>query len=114
MSRGSRRSLRPAVSGKRYVVITKTGIRFAKECYSSSEESPETDTELYGFLLRLLSFGGVLPLAIVKRWRRTKILRKASEKKFVVVSGSPRGLPKKLVKAAMKMIWGEPPKSIYS
>ncbi len=108
-----RRSPRVVISGKRYVVITKDGVKFARECYCSSASLPGTQIELYGFLLTLLSFGGVLPLVAVRRWRRTKILTKASEKKFVVVSRSRRVLPKKVVEEVMKEIWGECPKSIY-
>ena len=95
------------------MVITKVGVRFTRECYCSSARMPGPEIELYGFLLTLLSFGGVLPLAAVRRWRRTKILKKASEKKFVVASRSRRVLPKKVVEEVMKEIWGECPKSIY-
>ena len=108
-----RRSPRVVISRKRYVVITNDGVKFARECYCSSASLPGTRIELYGFLLTLLSFGGVLPLVAVRRWRRTKILKKASEKKFVVVAGNVRVLPKRVVEEAMREIWGECPKSIY-
>lgn len=108
-----RRSPRVVISRERYVVITRDGVKFARECYCSSASFPGTQIELYGFLLTLLSFGGVLPLVAVRHWRRTKILKKASEKKFVVVSGSRRVLPKNVVEEAMREIWGECPKSIY-
>lgn len=104
---------RVVISRKRYVVITEDGVRFARECYCSSVSMPGPEIALYGFLLTLLSFGGVMPLDVVRRWRRTKILRKASDSKFVVVSGSRRVLPKNVVEAAMREIWGECPKSIY-
>ncbi len=95
------------------MVITEAGVRFARECYCSSARRPGPEIELYGFLLKLLSFGGVMPLDVVRRWRRTSILRKASENRFVVVSVSVGVVPKKVVKEAMKEIWGEAPKSIY-
>lgn len=109
----SRRPLRRVVARRRYVIITKDGVKFARECYCSSTSLPGTEIELYGFLLRLLSFGGVMPLSVVRRWRRTGILRKASEKKFVVVSMSRRVLPKRSVEEAIREIWGECTKSIY-
>lgn len=113
-TRFSRRgSPRIVISRKRYVVITKNGVKFARECYCSSASLPGTQIELYGFLLTLLSFGGVLPLVAVRRWRRTTILRKASDNKFAVVTGNTHVLPKKVVEEAMKEIWGECPKSIY-
>jgi hypothetical protein len=108
-----RRSPRVVISRKRYVVITKNGVKFARECYCSSGSLPGTQIELYGFLLSLLSFGGVLPLVAVRRWRRTKILRKASDNQFAVVTGNVGVLPKKVVEEAMREIWGECPKSIY-
>jgi hypothetical protein len=108
-----RRSPRVVISRERYVVITENGVKFARECYCSSASLPGIQIELYGFLLTLLSFGGVLPLVAVRRWRRTKILRKASDNKFAVVTGNIRVLPKKVVEEAMKEIWGECPKSIY-
>lgn len=95
------------------MVITEAGVRFARECYCSSASLPGPEIELYCFLLRLLSFGGVLPLAVVRWWRRTGILRKASENKFVVVSRSVGVLPRRVVEEAMREIWGEAPKSIY-
>ena len=109
----SRRPSRVVISRRRYVVITEAGVGFARECYCSSKSLPGPDIELYGFLLRLLSLGGVLPLDVVRRWRRTAILRKASGKKFVVVSRSVGVLPKGVVEEAMREIWGECPKSIY-
>ncbi len=95
------------------MVITEAGVRFARECYCSSARRPGPEIELYGFLLKLLSFGGVMPLDVVRRWRRTKILRKASDNQFAVVTGNVGVLPKKVVEEAMREIWGECPKSIY-
>ena len=95
------------------MVITKVGVRFARECYCSSVRMPGPKIELYGFLLKLLSFGGVMPLDVIRRWRRTKILRKASDNQFAVVTGNVGVLPKKVVEEAMREIWGECPKSIY-
>ena len=109
----SRRLLRRVVSRRRYVIITEAGVRFARECYCSSASLPGPEIELYGFLLRLLSFGGVMPLDVVKRWRRTRILRKASGSKLVVVSVSVGVLPRRVVEEAVREIWGECPKSIY-
>ncbi len=100
-------------SRRRYAVITEAGVRFARECYCSSARLPGPEIELYGFLLKLLSFGGVMPLDVVRRWRRTEILRRASESKFVVVSVSVGVVPKKAVEEAMREIWGRCPKSIY-
>jgi hypothetical protein len=100
-------------SRRRYVVITEAGVRFARGCYCSSARRPGPEIELYGFLLKLLSFGGVIPLDVVRRWRRTEILRKASEDKFAVVTRDVRVLPKGVVEEVMMEIWGECPKSIY-
>lgn len=111
-ARFSRRP-RLEVSRRRYVVITKIGVRFARECYCSSVRMSGPEIELYGFLLKLLSFGGAMPLDVIRRWRRTAILRKASEGRFVVVTRSPRALPKRVVEEAMREIWGKCPKSIY-
>ena len=106
--------LRRVVSSRRlYVVITEAGVRFARECYCSSARRPGPEIELYGFLLKLLSFGGVMPLDVVRRWRRTEILRKASEGKFAVVTRDVRVLPKGVVEEVIMEIWGECPKSIY-
>ena len=109
----SGRLQRLVISGRRYVVITKAGVRFARERYCSSASLHGTEIELYGFLLRLLSFGGVLPLAVVRRWRRTGILRRALGSKLVVVSGYVGVLPRRVVEEAIREIWGEAPKSIY-
>ena len=110
---GFSRKPRVVVSGRRFVVITEAGVGFARECYCSSAGQRGTEIELYGFLLRLLSYGGVLPLDVVRRWRRLGILRRAAGKRFVVVSRSVGVLPKKVVEEAMREIWGECPKSIY-
>jgi hypothetical protein len=100
-------------SRRRYVVITEAGVRFARECYCSSARLPGPEIELYGFLLKLLSFGGVMPLDVVRRWRRTEILGRASGSRFVVVSVSVGVVPKKAVEEVMREIWGRCPKSIY-
>jgi hypothetical protein len=112
-ARSSGTPSRHVISGKRFVVITKEGVEFATVRYCSSTSPPNIEIELYGFLLRLLSFGGILPLVVVKRWRRTNILKRALENKFVVVTPSVQVLPKKMVKKAMTEIWGRTPKSIY-
>ena len=110
---GLRRRPRVIISRKRYVVITKAGVGFARECYCTSTSLPGPEIELYGFLLKLLSFGGVMPLDVVERWRRTEILRKASESRFAVVTRDVGVLPKRVVEEVMREIWGEAPKSIY-
>ena len=66
-ARPSRRLPRLGVSRKRFVVITEDGVRFASECYCSSASMAGPEIELYGFVLRLLSFGGVMPLDVIKR-----------------------------------------------
>ena len=112
-ARSSRRLPRLRVSGRRFVVITEDGVKFAKECYCSSASMHGREIELYGFVLKLLSFGGVMPLDVVRRWRRLEILRRASGRRFVVVTRDVGVLPKAVVKKAMGVIWGECPKSIY-
>jgi len=109
----SRRLPRVVISRRRYAIVTEAGVRFARECYCSSVAQRGTEIELYGFLLRLLSFGGVLPLDVVRRWHRTGILKRAMGRKFVVVSRSVGVLPKGAVEEAIRVIWGECPKSIY-
>ena len=109
----SRRSLRRGISRRRFVVITKNGVRFARQCYCSSVNMPGSETELYGFVLKLLSFGGVMPLDIVRRWRRLEILRRASGRKLAIVTRDFDALPKEVVEEAMRKIWGRHPKSIY-
>lgn len=110
LSGGSRRVV---VSRRRFVVITEEGVRFARECYCSAAGLSGPEIELYGFLLKLLSFGGALPLDVVRRWRRLEILKKASEGRFAVVSRDVGVLPKAVVEDVMRVIWGECPKSIY-
>ena len=95
------------------MVITEAGVRFARECYCSSASRPGAEMELYGFLLRLLSFGGVMPLDVVRRWRRLGVLRRAVEGKLVVVSRDVGVLPRRVVEDAVREIWGRCPKSIY-
>lgn len=112
-ARSSGRLSRLRVSGRRFVVITEDGVRFAKECYCSSAKASGPEIELYGFVLKLLSFGGMMPLDVVRRWRRLEILRRASGRRFVVVTRDVGVLPKAVVKKAMGVIWGECPKSIY-
>ena len=112
-SRSSERSLRLRVSGRRFVVITEEGARFAKECFCSSVSVAGSEIELYGFLLKLLSFGGVLPLDVVRRWQRLGVVRRASGRRFCVVSRDVGVLPKAVVEEVMGVIWGECPKSIY-
>lgn len=109
-----RRSLRGVIVPKGYVIITKEGIEFVRDRYSCSVALDSGEIKLYEFLLRLLSFDGILPLALVKRWRESEILKKAQEKHYVTVSAFRRKLPKKKeVQEVIKEIWGKIPEGIY-
>jgi hypothetical protein len=110
---GFSRKPRGVVSRRRYVIITEAGVGFARECYCFSAGQRGTEIELYGFLLRVLSYGGMLPLDVVRRWGCLGILKRASGKGFVVVGRSVGVLPKRAVEEVMRVIWGECPKSIY-
>ena len=71
------------------------------------------EIKLYEFLIRLLSFGGTLPLALIRKWRESEILKKAQEKHYVTVTISRLELSKKKVQDVVKEIWGNIPKGIY-
>ena len=108
-----RRSPRIVIAPKTYVSITKEGIEFVRERYSCSVTLDSREIKLYEFLIRLLSFDGILPLALIKRWRESEILKKAQENHYVTVSAFRRGLPKKEVQDVVKEIWGRIPNGIY-
>jgi len=108
-----RRSPRIVIVPRSYVIITKEGIEFVRERYSCSVALDSGETRLYEFLIRLLSFDGILPLALIKRWRESEILKKARENHYVTVSAFRRELLKKEVQEVVKEIWGKIPKGIY-
>jgi len=98
---------------KSYVMITKEGMEFVRERYSCSVALDPREIKLYEFLIRLLSFDGILPLALIKKWRESEILRKAQEKHYVAVTVFRRKLPKNELQEIVKEIWGKIPKGIY-
>jgi len=108
-----RRPPRIVIAPKSYVIITKEGIEFVRERYSCSAALGSGEIKLYEFLIRLLSFDGILPLALIKRWRESEILRKAQKNRYVTVTASIRGMPKKEIQDVVKEIWGRIPKGIY-
>lgn len=71
------------------------------------------EIKLYEFLIRLLSFGGSLPLSLIKRWRETEILKRAQESRYVTVTASRQESPKKEVQEIIEEIWEKIPKGIY-
>ena len=108
-----RRSPRIMIVPKSYVIITKEGIEFVRERYSCSVALDSGEIKLYEFLIRLLSFGGILPLALTKRWRESEIFKKALENHYVTTIAFIRKFPKNEVQDAIKEIWGKIPKGIY-
>lgn len=108
-----RRSPRIVIAQKSYAIITKEGIDFVRKRYSCSVALDPREIKLYEFLIRLLSFGGTLPLASIRKWRESEILKKAQEKHYVTVTISKLELPKKKVQDVVKEIWGHIPKGIY-
>jgi len=109
-----RRSPRTVIVPKSYITITKKGIEFVRERYSCSVTLDSGEIKLYEFLIRLLSFDGILPLVLIKRWRESEILKKAQEKHYVTVTAFRQELPKKKeVQNVVKEIWGRIPKGIY-
>jgi len=61
-----RRSPRILIAQKSYAAITKEGVEFVRKRYSCSVVLDGGEIKLYGFLMRLLSFGGTLPLVLIK------------------------------------------------
>jgi hypothetical protein len=74
-----RRPFRIVIVQKSYAIITKEGIEFVRKRYSCSVELDTQEIKLYEFLIRLLSFGGMLPLALIRKWRETEILKSAEK-----------------------------------
>ena len=107
------RSPRIVIAQKSYAIITKEGIEFVRKRYSCSVALDSGEIKLYEFLIRLLSFGGTLPLALIRKWRESEILKKAQKNHYVTVTASRLELPKKEVQEVVKEIWGNIPKGIY-
>ena len=105
---GTRRRL--VVSQKQYVIITKKGLEFVGAIYSCAAPLAPEEIKLYGFLLRLVSFGGMLPLSSMKRWGLAGTLEGTVRKEYAKVTASRMELPKKEVQEIIKEIWGEMPK----
>jgi hypothetical protein len=95
------------------VIITEKGIEFVRKRYSCSVELERGEIKLYEFLMRLLSFGGILSLALIRGWREGAILGKAQKSHCVTVTALRGGLPKKEVEGVIREIWGEIPEGIY-
>jgi len=108
-----RRSPRIVIAQKSYVIITKEGIEFVRKKYSCSVALDPGEIKLYEFLVRLLSFGGTLPLALIRKWQESEILKKAQKNHYVTVTAFRLKLPKKEVQDIVKEIWGRIPKGIY-
>jgi len=108
-----KRSPKTAIVRKSYLIITKEGIEFVRKRYSCSVELDSGEIKLYEFLIRLLSLGGALPLALIRKWRESKILEKARKNHYVTVTVLIRKLPKKEVQEVVEEIWGKIPKYIY-
>ncbi len=108
-----RRLPRTVIIPKSHVIITKEGIAFVRTRYSCSVALDSGEKKLYEFLIRLLSFDGILPLVVIKRWRESEILKKALENHYVAVAAFKRKLPKNELKEVVKEIWGKIPKGIY-
>ncbi len=96
-----------------YATISKEGIEFVRARYCCSVELDSEEIKLYGFLLRLLSFGGKLTLALIKKWGYGKVMRKAVENRYISVTASMQRLPTKQIEDTIREIWGEIPKGIY-
>lgn len=105
---GTRRRL--VGSQKQYMIITKKGIEFVAKIYSCAAPLAPEEIELCGFLLRLVSFGGVLPLSSMKRWGLVGTLEGNMRKDYAKVTASRTELPKKEVQEVIKEIWGDMPK----
>ena len=109
----STRPPRLVITQKAYVIITKEGVEFVRKRYSCSVALDRGEIKLYEFLMRLLSFGGILPLVLIKKWREGAILKEALENHCVTVTALRRDLPKNEVQDVIKEIWGKIPKGIY-
>ncbi len=109
----ARRSPRIMIAPKSYLIITKEGIDFVREKYSCSSVLRREEIKLYEFLMRLLSFGGNLPLTSTKKWRKSEILKSALENRYVTITAFRRELPKERIQKVVKEIWGKIPNGIY-
>jgi hypothetical protein len=107
---GTRR--RVVVSQKQYVIITKKGLEFVSTIFSCAAPLAPEEIKFYGFLMRLVSFGGVLPLSSMKRWSLVGTLEGTVKKDYAKVTASRTELPKKEVQEVIKEIWGEMPKGL--
>ena len=96
-----------------YVIITEEGIEFVRKRYFCSVTLGSEEIELYEFLIQLLSFGGTLPLDLIRKWRKKEVLQKAQKNHYVTVTLLRRELPKNEIQDAIKEIWGKIPKGIY-
>jgi hypothetical protein len=108
-----RRSPRILIAQKSYAAITKEGVEFVRKRYSCSVVLDSGEIKLYGFLMRLLSFGGTLPLVLIKKWQESESLKKAQKNHYVTITASRRELPKREVQDVIEEIWGEIPRGAY-
>lgn len=106
----SRKLRRIVIAQKRYATVTKKGIEFVRKRYSCLVPLAQEEIKLYGFLMRLISFGGMLPLSSIKRWGLMESLRNTVNMEYIIVTSSRQELPKKEVQEVIKEIWGEIPK----
>jgi hypothetical protein len=108
-----RRSSIIEIAQNSYVIITEEGINFVRKRYFCSVVLDSKEIELYEFLIQLLSLGGILPLDLIRKWRKKEVLQKAQKNQYVNVTLLRRELPKNEVQDALKEIWGKIPKGIY-
>jgi hypothetical protein len=101
------------IAQKSYVIITKEGINFVRKRYFCSTVLDSEEIELYEFLIQLLSLGGILPLDLIRKWRKKEILEKAQKNHYVTITLLRQELPKNEVQDAIEEIWGKIPKGIY-
>ena len=101
------------IAQKSYVIITKEGINFVRKRYFCSTVLDSEEIELYEFLIQLLFLGGILPLDLIRKWRKKEILEKAQKNHYVTVTLLRQELPKNEVQDAIEEIWGKIPKGIY-
>lgn len=109
----SRRPSIIKIGQESYAIITKEGIEFVRKRYFCAVVLDSGEIELYEFLIQLLSFGGMLPLDLIRKWRKKEILEKAQKNHYVTVTLLRRALPKNEAQDAIKEIWGKIPKGIY-
>lgn len=107
-SPGKRRRI--VIAQKRYAVVTQKGVEFVRKRYSCSVPLAQEEIKLYGFLMRLISFGGMLPLSSIKRWSLMECLTNTVKRDYTKVTSSRLELPKEEVQEIIREIWGEIPK----